>query len=199
MAPGGKATVSAMDMVWSQVMYAASPATGDARDGGRVEEGAFLGLYRETSPALRGYLLRCVRDAATADDLMQEAYLRFLRSGFWHPGIAERRGYLYRIATNLVRDRHRRRRAEEPVDDSNAGVVAEPTGLRHDVARVFARLKLKDRQLLWLADVEQWSHREIAAVLGLREPSVRTIVFRARQRFAALLRASGLAPREAAS
>jgi RNA polymerase sigma-70 factor (ECF subfamily) len=186
-----------MDAVWTQAVHATLAVTGEAQGRRPVEESEFLALYRETAPALRGYLLRCARDPSVADDLTQEAFLRFLRSGFWHPGLAERRAYLYRIATNLVRDRHRRRRPEEPVDESNAGSVPAPSGLRRDVSRVFAQLRLKDRQLLWLADVEQLSHREIAEVLSLREPSVRTILFRARQRFAALLRTQGLAPLEA--
>jgi RNA polymerase sigma-70 factor (ECF subfamily) len=58
-------------------------------------------------------------------------------------------------------------------------------------------LKPRERELLWLAYVEGSSHREIAQLSGLREQSVRGLLFRARARLAALLRRRGLAPEEA--
>jgi RNA polymerase sigma-70 factor (ECF subfamily) len=47
-----------------------------------------------------------------ADDLLQETYYRFLRAKVAHESDAHRRNYLFRIATNIVRD-HRRRCVDE--------------------------------------------------------------------------------------
>jgi RNA polymerase sigma-70 factor (ECF subfamily) len=53
---------------------------------------------------------------------------------------------------------------------------------------------MKDRQILWLAHVEQHSHREVARILSLREASVRVLLLRARRRLAALLATEGIGP-----
>jgi len=50
-----------------------------------------------------------------------------------------------------------------------------------------ARLKPRERAMLWLAYAEGASHREIAAILGLRPASLKLLLFRARRRLAVLL------------
>jgi RNA polymerase sigma-70 factor (ECF subfamily) len=62
------------------------------------------------------------------------------------------------------------------------------------VWRQLARLTPRDRELLLLAYVEGLTHQEIAEVTGLMRASVRPLLFRARQRFASVLRHAGLAP-----
>jgi RNA polymerase sigma-70 factor (ECF subfamily) len=52
---------------------------------------------------------------------------------------------------------------------------------------LFARLKPQERDLLWLAYVEGFDHREIAAALHLAEKSVLVLLFRARPKLARLL------------
>jgi RNA polymerase sigma-70 factor (ECF subfamily) len=68
-----------------------------------------------------------------------------------------------------------------------------------DFSRVFQELKPRYREMLWMAYVEGSSHREIAEVVGLKVQSVRPLLFRAREKLAALLRKRGLAPREEGS
>jgi RNA polymerase sigma-70 factor (ECF subfamily) len=50
------------------------------------------------------------------------------------------------------------------------------------------QMKPRERQLLWLAHAEGYSHREIAAVTGLASASIRLLLFRARFKLAKLLR-----------
>jgi len=59
------------------------------------------------------------------------------------------------------------------------------------VAAVLERLSAQERAVLWLAHVEELSHREIGAVLGVKEKSVRVMVFRAREKAKELLRRAG--------
>ena len=54
--------------------------------------------------------------------------------------------------------------------------------------RAFGQLKIRERQLLWLAYVEGSNHKEIAEATGLRHASVRPLLFRARRRLANLIR-----------
>ncbi len=67
--------------------------------------------------------------------------------------------------------------------------------LGHDMAKVFQTLKPRQRSLLWLAYVEGFEHREIASMLGLRENSVKVLLFRARRKMADTLREKGLGPK----
>lgn len=160
-----------------------------------LREDEFRLLYDRTSRSLWVYLYRLVRDPTAADDLLQETYYRFLRTPRAYDGDAHERNTLYRIATNLVRDGRRRVRPvtvsiEEPIGATLATATdaVHGTAARTDVRRALAQLRDRDQQLLWLAYAEGSSHEEIAASLGLRQHSVKTMLFRARQRLAALLR-----------
>ncbi len=181
---------------------AGAPAAEAAGEEAVLDETAFRAFYERTARPLWAYLARSTGDRSLADDLVQEAYYRLLRSGFEGEDDEHRKNYLFRIATNLMRDQYRRARPEEPVADPepDAGAAGGvPAGdrqvrLRRDLDRVWPRLDPRDRRLLWLAHVEEASHREIASILEVKEASVRVLVFRARQKLAGLLRESGLGP-----
>ena len=80
-----------------------------------MDEVAFRAFYDRTARPLWAYVYRLTRDPARSDDILQEAYYRFLRTPNPPAEEAHRRNYLYRVATNLVRDDLRRRR-EQHVD-----------------------------------------------------------------------------------
>ncbi len=170
----------------------------------QMDEDLFRVFYERTSRGLAGYLVRLCGDRQLAADLLQESYYRFLRADAALENDAHRRNYLYRIATNLVRD-HRRRLAppQVPLDEPGAPEIAGETGTaerfvrRHDLATAMADLRPRDRAMLWLAYANGSSHEEIAGVIGVKTGSVKLMLFRARQRLAAGLRArAGLAPQE---
>jgi RNA polymerase sigma-70 factor (ECF subfamily) len=161
-----------------------------------MDEAAFHHLYEHTVRSLRAYLVRSCGNLELADDLLQESYLRMLRSGFEGQSDEHRRRYLFRIATNLVRDHFRRLRPQtlEISDRDVQGGDAEAAHLRWDVGAAMAELGVRDRQMLWLAHVEGASHREVAEILGVRPASVRSMLFRARRRLAEALRSRGFGP-----
>ena len=154
-----------------------------------MDEEAFRAFYERTARPLWAYLARITGDRQAADDLLQEAYFRFLRARVAHDDDAHRRYYLFRIATNLARDRHRRRTTSPAVERLESDAAAPPTSTDHrlDLARAFGRLKRRERELLWLAYAEGSSHEEIGLALGLRAGSIKMLLFRARRRLAALL------------
>lgn len=155
-----------------------------------MDEADFRSLYQRTARPLRAYLVRCCGDLNLADDLLQESYLKLLRSGFTGEDEKHRRNYLYRIATNVMRDHFRRKRTEvgEVPEIADSRQHDDEVHLRTDVGKAMSELSLKDRQMLWLAYVEGSSHREIATALGLRAASIRSMLFRARRRLADKLR-----------
>ena len=82
--------------------------TDEATQALHMTEEAFRAFYERTARPLWAYLARATGEPQTADDLLQDAYYRLLRSTVVFDDDAHRRNYLFRIATNLVRDRHRR-------------------------------------------------------------------------------------------
>jgi RNA polymerase sigma-70 factor (ECF subfamily) len=164
-----------------------------AQTGGRAETQAeFEAFYVRTARTLHGYLCRLSRDAATADEVLQEAYIRLINL----PAMDERprKAYLYKTATNILRDRWRKlRREKEWWELSNVSEhVQQNFNLSLDMASVLDRLSARERAVLWLAHVEELSHKEIGAVLGVKEKSVRVIIFRAREKAKVLLQQAGL-------
>jgi RNA polymerase sigma-70 factor, ECF subfamily len=162
-----------------------------------MDEESFRAFYDRTSRVLWAYLAKVSGSPSAADDLLQETYYRFLRArGTWESE-AHRRAYLFRIATNLIRDGHRRTRrtttVELPDPDRNmascSGVdLAERAVRRTDLRRAMDRLRPRDRALLWLAYAQGQAHAEIAGTLGVKTGSVKQLLFRARRKLAGLLR-----------
>ena len=69
--------------------------------------------------------------------------------------------------------------------------------LRSDLGQALAKLKPRERQLLWLAYAEGASHKEIAKTSGMKEASIRPLLFRARKKLLALLGGARLEPGKA--
>ena len=116
-----------------------------------MDEDAFRAFYDRTSRALWGYLSRTSGDRQVADDLLQECYYRLLKSSVAFESEAHRRNYLYRIATNLVRDSRRGTRplfAEgvDVADIESPPVGRRPPEQRADVRRAMGRLKPRERR-----------------------------------------------------
>lgn len=162
-------------------------------DAPAMDAEAFTGFYQRTARPLAAYLARVSGDPALADDLMQESYLRFLAAPCPIDAEADRKRWLFRIATNLLRDHWRRKTPVAslddiedvlaPVADRSAEFAAQAV-----VGPALLRLRPRDRQLLWLAYAEGYTHVEISEITGLRPASIRILLFRARRKMAQLLR-----------
>ena len=159
-----------------------------------MDEEAFRGFYDRTARTLRAYIARVTGDRALADDLLQESYYRLLRARSAYESEAHRRNALFRIATNLIHDNHRRARHAPLLADTDHESLAGPTNHADateratDLRRAMAGLKPRERELLWLAYAQGSSHREIAESLGLRAGRIKLLLFRARRRLASMLR-----------
>ena len=111
--------------------------------------------------------------------------------------VAARR-YLFRIATNLLRD-HWRKPRTSAIEELPEHLFQSEDGSGQSDARAILgpalmRMRPRERQLLWLAYAEGYSHREIAAITGLASASIRLLLFRARRKVAALLQGKGGTP-----
>lgn len=147
--------------------------------------------------ALLGFLRRRLRDEEAAEDLLQETFVRAMRSGRVEKA-EELRPYLFTIAQNLVADHWRRRfrlvpRQSEPAGAEGLDGVADERGespeaaagrkgLERRVRAALALLPERYRQAFRLAAIEQRSYREIGELTGWSLDQVRINVHRARRR-----------------
>lgn len=172
------------------VLVAGDAKTRDAARPSGLDEAAFTELHRRVARPLWAYLRRMTGNSAQADDLLQEAFTRLLVQADPPVDEAAQRAWLFRVASNLAIDAMRRGRREVATESADELRLPAPSGpdrdpmLAREMGRAFGRLDVKERALLWLAYVEDATHRDIAGALGLREASVRVLLFRARKKLA---------------
>ncbi len=157
------------------------------------DEAAFAALFERWSRPLLRYLERLVREAAVAEELVQEAFVRIHRARESYRPEARFSTWLYRIATHLAWNelrRPRRRVPHESVDGEESAPLAAPgvpvDELVHarrvsaEVEGALAALPERQRAALWLAAVEGQSYAEVADALATSEVAVKALVHRAR-------------------
>ncbi len=157
----------------------------------QASRAGFEAFYLRTARILHGYLCRLTGDHATADEVLQEAYIRMINAAVMDE--SHRKAYLYTTATNILRDRWRKQKREREWSELSQPEtsVRQNLGLSLDMAAVLDRLTAQERAVLWLAHVEEMSHKEIGAILNVKEQSVRVLVFRARESAKKLLQRAG--------
>lgn len=138
---------------------------------------------------------RMLGDPARADDVVQDAYLRAWRSFHtFEPG-TNCRAWLYRILTNAVYDYRSRWLKRLPADDSEELLERQPASpptpdrlSDEDILNALDGLPEPFRDAVVLADVEGFSYKEIAEMLGLKVGTVMSRLSRGRGRLRAELR-----------
>src|SRR5262252_6468857 len=109
-----------------------------AVDALQMDEDTFRAFYDRTARQVWAYLARITGDRTLADDLLQETYYRFLRAERAFESETHRRNYLYRIATNLAHDRHRRNKVAAAVPlpaENEPGALADGRDLAAETER----------------------------------------------------------------
>jgi RNA polymerase sigma-70 factor (ECF subfamily) len=154
------------------------------------------------------YVLGIVRDRATAEDLTQEALLRAHKKLATLQDPGKLTSWLYRIATNICRDRFRQashRNRPESLDaqgdrglESGEAKDAVDTGPRLDkvmeqkemsscVQDYLAGLSDSYRAVILLHDAEGLTNPEIAEMLGVSLATIKIRLHRAREKLRAAL------------
>ncbi len=167
----------------------------------RAEEAgiAIAALVDEYAGTLYRVAYSVLRNAADAEDAVQETYLRVLRHRDGLHEIREPRVWLVRIVWNVVLDRKRRAKTRPETDDiadmarllPASGLSAEErvaSAQHHEhVLRAVGQLPEKEQRVLLLSAFEELSSVEIAQILGTTESTIRSRLFRARKLLSNLL------------
>ena len=157
------------------------------RDETRAAWHRFLDLAVPFRPQLYGYCRKLTGNVWDAEDLVQETLLKgFATLGSIHGSIANPKGYLTRIATNLWIDGERKRKAEReslsrdlPEESS---VPGEASDVRHAGSTLFEVLAPHERAALVLKDVFDLTLKETAEMLSTSENAVKAALHRGRSR-----------------
>ncbi len=161
------------------------------------EQAAFLErAMMQYGKATYNFAFRLTNNEADARDLTQDAFIRVYRAWrSFEPGTSFL-SWIYRIVTNLYRDELRRRKgrfheeipednapqefaghrplAVTPIDDYVESQLGEP------ISRALAQLSPDQRQVVILADIEEYSYQEIAEIMACSIGTVRSRLHRAR-------------------
>ena len=107
-----------------------------------------------------------------AEDLVQDAYLRWVR----RPGVASPGGYLRTVVVNLARDVLRRRGTLERIGAERPLLLGEP--VLDETWAIVRSLPERYRTALALKFYEDLSEREIAELMGVRPGTVKSLIHR---------------------
>lgn len=147
-------------------------------------------FVRGHAQAVRRYALSLTRDPWTADDVLQETFLRAWKYWPTFRGTSTREAWVIRICRNVAFDVLASRvdyvllDVERIVDDRVTRL--DPSLLSLDVFGELMQLGLEHREVVFLVDVLEYDYETTAAILEIPVGTVRSRVHRAR----ALLRDS---------
>lgn len=149
---------------------------------------AFAELVRRHQSAVRGLLRRLTGgDAALADDLAQETFLKAYRALAGWRGGAKLSTWLHRIAYNAWASQARRAPSPEPPGPEPARAADAAAIDRADLWRALGRLRDEERTALALTYAEEVTHEEAAAILDWPLGTLKTHVLRGKEKLRRLL------------
>jgi len=140
-------------------------------------------LYRAYERPVYTIARRLTRSAEDAEDVLQDTFLEVCRSLRQWRGDGSLWGWIRTIAASkaLMRYRREKLREWEPLDDDVAH-RAEDVPLAMDLEAALARLPERSRAVVWMHDVEGFTHEEIAELMGMTTSFSKSQLARAHDR-----------------
>jgi RNA polymerase sigma-70 factor (ECF subfamily) len=153
-----------------------------------ISKQELVNIYEQHSPGLYRYAFRLLGDQNLAEETVSETFSRLLQAIRYGKGPRENiQAYLYRVAHNYVMDLYRRQPsmissvdAEEQFDEQlNPAHVVSKEMERERVRLALIKLPPDQRQVVSLRILDNWSHEEVAAVIGKTVEATRALQYRA--------------------
>jgi len=147
---------------------------------------AFERLYRTHGQRMFALCLRMTADRGTAEELVQDVFVRAWQKLDSFRGDAAFGTWLHRVAVNIVLSRRKQdgvRRERTVEDDTSidaAPARSVPVGDRLDLEAAIAQLPTGARRIFVLHDVEGYTHEEIGDLLGITSGGSKAQLHRAR-------------------
>jgi RNA polymerase sigma factor (sigma-70 family) len=140
-------------------------------------------LYRTYERPVYTLARRLTRSAEDAEDVLQDTFLEVCRSLKQWRGEGSLWGWVRTIAASkaLMRYRREKLREWEPLGDE-VGEGGDDVPLRMDLEAALARLSDRSRAVVWMHDVEGYTHEEIAELMGMTTSFSKSQLARAHER-----------------
>src|SRR2546425_396369 len=156
-------------------------------------------LYRAFETPVYNLARRMLRHPEEAEDVLQETFLEVVKSIRSYRGEGPLWGWIRKIAASkaLMRIRREQLRAADLLDEQMApgSPVHKSLPARIDLERALERLSETSRSVVWLHDVEGYTHEEIAELMGRTVSFSKSQLARAHARLRGMLDIEGAAPR----
>ncbi|MGE0352405.1 MAG: RNA polymerase sigma factor [Gemmatimonadales bacterium] len=145
---------------------------------------ALEALYRAFESPVYNLARRICRTAEDAEDVLQETFYEVCRSIGQYRGDGSIWGWIRTIAASkaLMRLRRNKYRDTDELNDEFVPSRREDTVLRMDLEAALERLSSTSRSVVWLHDVEGYTHEEIAEMMGKTVSFSKSQLARAHQR-----------------
>ena len=139
-------------------------------------------LFWRYADAVLAYATRRLGNRADAEEVLSEVFLRALEGCMGYRAEGTFKAWLFRIARNCCIDRLRQPRLLRLEDGGEPawGEDSAQIELRVAVQRALQRLPEEYQTVLLLCDVEEFTAKEVAQILGRSVPSVKGLLYRAR-------------------
>lgn len=135
------------------------------------------------------FLLHRLRDRAAAQDVVQDVFIKAMRSGQRFCAVGNARAWLFQVARTTLIDRHRTEHPHEPLTENDNMLAApdaevpEPVdALAQCIDRVLPALSPADADILRACELQGLTQAAYAAEHGLTLPAAKARLQRARQR-----------------
>lgn len=145
---------------------------------------ALEALYRAYSTGVYNLARRICRTTEDAEDVLQETFFEVCRSIRTYRGDGSIWGWIRSVAASkaLMRLRRNKYRATDELNDELAPARGSSTALRMDLEAALDRLSDTARAVVWLHDVEGYTHEEIGTQMGRTASFSKSQLARAHQR-----------------
>src|SRR5215213_3627770 len=132
------------------------------------DEAALASLYKAFEVPVYNLARRICRTAEDAEDVLQETFFEVCRSIGRYREEGSLWGWVRTIAASkaLMRIRRNKYRDTDELHDEVVGKRTEDSHLRMDLEAALERLSETSRAVVWLHDVEGYTHEEIASMMG---------------------------------
>ncbi len=150
----------------------------------RGEPQALEQIYRAYSSAVYNLARRICRTTEDAEDVLQETFFEVCRSIRNYRGDGSIWGWIRTVASSkaLMRLRRNKYRDTDELNDELTPARGASAALRMDLESALARLGDTARAVVWLHDVEGFTHEEIGAQMGKTASFSKSQLARAHQR-----------------
>ena len=196
-APGGiypGVTIAALAIANDQALITRARA-GDAA--------ALENVYRAFEGPVYSLARRLCRSREDAEDVVQETFVEVLRSIHRYRGDGPLAAWVKKVAASkalMKLRKHRREQLDQPLEEDERGIAPGPgspegrpaVGAHHrmDLESALTRLSDTSRAVVWLHDIEGYTHEEIAEMMGRTVSFSKSQLARAHVRLRSFLRGS---------